>query len=96
MIFDLLTTPLGPRGQGQKIAAVCPIHVSNSQTKFGLIWEKLYFWTPTPQYPHPTTPGAWPRQLNENPVWYIFISSICEKANKVWFKTFEIDFVIEI
>ena len=38
MIFDLLTPPQGPRGQGQKQFDVArPIHVSNSHTKFGWI-----------------------------------------------------------
>ena len=38
MIFDLLAPPQGPRGRGQKKCAVAhPIHVSNSQTKFGRI-----------------------------------------------------------
>ena len=36
MIFDLLAPPQGPRGRGQKKCAVKhPIHVSNSDTKFG-------------------------------------------------------------
>ena len=31
---------LGPQGQGQKKNAVaCPIHVSNSHTKFGWMWS---------------------------------------------------------
>ena len=38
MIFDLLASPQGPRGRGQKKCAVAhPIHVSNSHTKFGWI-----------------------------------------------------------
>ena len=38
MIFDLLTSPLGPMGRGPKIIAVAhPIHVSNLHTKFGWI-----------------------------------------------------------
>ena len=35
MIFDLLASPQGPRGRGQKICAIAhPIYVSNSHTKF--------------------------------------------------------------
>ena len=34
MIFDLLASPQGPRGRGKKSAVACPIHVSNSHTKF--------------------------------------------------------------
>ena len=38
MIFDLLTPPEGPRGRGKKkFDVACPIHVSNSHTKFGWI-----------------------------------------------------------
>ena len=38
MIFDILTPPQGPRWLGQKkFAVACPIHVSNSITKFGWI-----------------------------------------------------------
>ena len=38
MIFDLLIPPQGPKGQGQnKCAVACPIHVSNTHTKFGWI-----------------------------------------------------------
>ena len=38
MIFDLLAPPQGPRGRVKKNCAVAPpIHVSNSQTKFGWI-----------------------------------------------------------
>ena len=35
MIFNPLIPSLGPRLQGQKCAVASPIHVSNSQTKFG-------------------------------------------------------------
>ena len=37
MIFELLAPPQGPRGGAKKCAAVRPIHVSNSHTKFGWI-----------------------------------------------------------
>ena len=38
MIFDLLTLPQDPRGQGQKKFDVArPIYVGNSHTKFGYI-----------------------------------------------------------
>ena len=35
MIFDLLAPPQGPRPK--KCAVACPIHVSNSHTKFGWV-----------------------------------------------------------
>ena len=37
MIFELLAPPQGPGGGAKKCAAVRPIHVSNSHTKFGWI-----------------------------------------------------------
>ena len=37
MIFELLAPPQGPRGRAKKCAAVRPIHMSNSHTKFGWI-----------------------------------------------------------
>ena len=37
-VFDLLTTPQGPKGRGQNKCAVArQIHVSNLHTKFGVI-----------------------------------------------------------
>ena len=84
------------RGNPKNYAVACAINVSNSHTKSGWIWEKS-FWTPQPPtVPTSPTPGAWPRQRNENPVWYVLYLSIVRRHTKFGLKIFEIDFVIEI
>ena len=47
-------------------------------------------------FPPSPTPGAWPRQPNENPVWYVLYLSFVSRHTKFGLKIFEIDFVIEI
>ena len=99
MIFDPFCPTQGPWGQGPKKCTVKhAIHVSDSHIKFGWISEQLNFGPPTPQYSPPIcpTPGAWPRRVNENPVWYVIYLSFVRRHTKIGLKIFEIDFVIEI
>ena len=84
-------------GEPKNCAVACAIHVSNSHTKSGWIWEKKFLDPPTPSMVPPSpTPGAWPRRRNENPVWYVLYLSIVRRHTKFGLKIFEIDFVIEI
>ena len=91
MTFHLLVPPQGPKNCGIEHA----IHafVSNSQTKFGWISEKMNFLTPTP-----STPKSHPCGMYQATKWksrlICYISFICEKALKIGLKTFEIDFII--
>ena len=41
---------------------------------------------PTPHGTPKSHPSAWSRWEDENPIWYVLISFICEKIHKVWFK----------
>ena len=87
MIFDLLAPPQGPRGGDQNNCAVaCAIDVSNSHTKSGWILEKTNFDHSTPN----GTPMYDPLGMTQATEWesrlICFISFICEKTHKVWFK----------
>ena len=87
MIFDLLAPPQGPRGRGPKNGAVeYAIHVSNSHTKSGWFSGKNFF---DPTTPH-GTPKSHPWGMTQAAKWksrlICFISFICEKTHKVWFK----------
>ena len=95
MIFDLFAPSQGPSGRGTKKLCRCMcIHVSNLHTKSGWISEKNY--SPTPH----GTPKSHPWRMTQATKWkshlICFLSFLCEKTHKVWFKIFEIDFVIEI
>ena len=84
-----------PRGRGPKYCAVaCAIDVSNSHTKSGWISKKKIWTTQPPTVPPSPTPGAWPRRLNKNPVWYVLFLSFVRRLTKFGLKIFEIDFVI--
>ena len=85
-----------PKAPGVGDPKNCAIHVSNSHTKSGWIWEKKFLDPKPPTVPPSPTPGAWPRQQNENPVWYVLYLSILRRHTKFGLKIFEIDFVIEI
>ena len=83
-------------GDSKNCAGAYAIHVSNSHDKSGWISEKSLL---TPQPPHVTPkshPWAWPRRLNENPVWYVIYVSFVRRYTKIDLKIFEIDFVIQI
>ena len=87
--------PKAPGGRDQKNCDfACAIHVSNSHTKSGWIWREKKFGPPTA--PPTPTPGAWPRRLNGNPVWYVLYLSFVRRHTKFGLKILEIDFVIEI
>ena len=86
MIFDL---PRAPGGGDQKNCAVaCAIDVSYSHTRSGWITEKNFFLTTQPT-PH-GTPKSDPWGMTQAREWksrlICFISFICEKTHKVWFK----------
>ena len=79
----------GPQGVGTKknCAVACAIDVSYSHTKSGWISEKNIFLTTRPPHGTPksdlwgmTQATKWKSHL------ICFISFICEKTHKVWFK----------
>ena len=76
-----MAPPQGPRERGAKMCLCMCIHVSSSNTKFDWIVEKFNFWPPVP-------PGAWPRRPTETPFLICFISFICDKTHRVWFKKY--------
>ena len=81
--------PKAPGGRDPKnCAGACAIHVSNSHTKSGWISKKNFFDPPAPP-PH-STPKSHPRAMTQAAEWkshlICFISFICEKIHKVWFK----------
>ena len=58
------------------------------------VWKKFFFdplGTPSAPNSHP-----WPREQNENPVWYVLYLSFVRTHTMFGIKIFEIDFVIEI
>ena len=86
MIFDLLDPPQGPRGWGPNNCAVaCAIDVSYSHTNSGWISNKKL----DHSTPH-GTPKSDPWGMTQAREWksrlICFISFICEKTHKVWFK----------
>ena len=79
--------PKAPGGRDPKnCAGACAIHVSNSNTKSGWIAEKNFFWPPSP----PRYAQVPPLGMTQAAKWksrlICFISFICEKIYKVWFK----------
>ena len=79
--------PKAPGGRDPKnCAGACAIHVSNSNTKSGWISEKIFFWPPSP----PRYAQVPPLGMTQAAKWksrlICFISFICEKIYKVWFK----------
>ena len=75
--------PKAPGGRDPKnCAGACAIHVSNSHTKSG--------WISAPPPPPHGTPKSHPRAMTQAAEWkshlICFISFICEKIHKVWFK----------
>ena len=83
LIFD--PSPM-PQGAGtQKSAGACAIHVSNSHTKFGWISGKKN-WPPTPPLYPKSHSWAWPRRLNENPVWNVIYLSFVRRYTKFGFQ----------
>ena len=73
----------GPQGVGTKknCAVACAIDVSYPHTKSGWISEYFFFTTQPPTVPSsPTQAREWKSHL------ICFISFICEKTHKVWFK----------
>ena len=99
MIFDLLTLPQGyqfdPRLK--MLLAFCSArHPRRLDMPHDNVWKKngLTHWAPP--VPLSPTPGAWPRQQNKNPVWYVLYLSIVRTNTKFGIKIFEIDIVTEI
>ena len=90
MIFDLLAPPQGPRGWGSKKLCCCMCHWCKLLTH--QIWlnfgTKFFFDHSTPP-PH-GTPKSDPWGMTQATEWksclICFISFICEKTHKVWFK----------
>ena len=83
--------PKAPGGRDPKnCAGACAIHVSNSHTKSGWISKKKKFWPPPPPPPPHGTPKSHLRAMTQAAEWkshpICFISFICEKIHKVWFK----------
>ena len=60
------------------------------------VWKKVFLVPWAPPAPQSPTPGAWPREQNENPVWYNLYLSFVRTHTKFGIKIFKIDFVIEI
>ena len=90
--IKFLTPPQGPGGRDPKnCAGACAIHVSNSHTKSGWISEKIFFDPNPPRYPPPPPPPQVPPLgMIQGHKWksrlICYISFICEKIHKVWFK----------
>ena len=58
--------------------------------------EIKWFLTPPQVWaPQSPTPGAWPRQQNENPFWYVLYLSFVRTHTKFGIKIFEIGFEIK-
>ena len=73
-------------GDPKNCAGACAIHVSNSHTKSGWISEKKFFNPPpTPHGTPKSHPGLDPGIRMKMKC---YISLICEKIHKVWFKSF--------
>ena len=100
MIFDLLAPPKGHRGGwGPKQMCRCMWHSCKWLThQFWLNFKKIYILTPNPLRSPKVPPlgHEWPRQPNENPVWYVLYLSFVSRHTKFGLKIFEIDFIIEI
>ena len=60
------------------------------------VWKKNILAPWAPPAPQSPTPGAWPREQKEIPVWYVLYLSFVRTHTKFGIKIFEIDFVIEI
>ena len=99
MIFDLLTSPQGHQfdpSMKMLLSFCSACHPRRFDMPHDHVWKKNFFdpWaSPVPQSPNP---GAWPRQQNKNPVWYVLYLSFVRTHTKFGIKIFEIDFVIEI
>ena len=79
--------PKAPGGGDPKnCASACAIHVSNSHTKTGWISEINIFWPPNP----PRYPQVPPLGMTQAAEWksrlICYISFICKKIHKFWFK----------
>ena len=85
--FNFWPLPKAPGGGDPKnCASACAIHVSNSQTKSGWILEKKKIWPPNP----PRYPKVPPLGMTQAAEWksslICYISFVCKKIHKVWFK----------
>ena len=99
MIFDLwphlkvTSLTLGWKFYLHSVLLVIPVDLIYHMTLF----EKKFFLAPwAPPAPQSPTPGAWPREQNENPVWYVLYLSFVRTHTKFGIKIFEIDFAIEM
>ena len=90
MIFDLLPHPkvtsltLGWKFYLHFVLLVIPVDLIYHMTMF----EKNMLTPWAPPAPQSTTPGAWPRGHNENPVWYVLYLSYV-RTHKVCKKIFD-------
>ena len=75
------------RGDPKNCAGACAIHISNSHTKSGWILGKKILTPPTPHGTPKSHPWAWPRRLNENPVWYVIYLSFLRRCTKFGLKS---------
>ena len=99
MIFDLLTSPQGHQFDPRMkiLLAFCSArHPRRFDIPHDHVWKKKLFDPLGTPRASKSTPGAWPRPQNENPVWYVLFLSFLRAHTKFGIKIFEIDFVIEI
>ena len=95
MIFDLLAPPQGPRGWGSKKLCRCMCHWCKLLThQIWLNFGSIFFGPLNPPPPPHThthgTPKSDPWGMSRATNWksrlICFISFICEKTHKVWFR----------
>ena len=97
MIFDLLPHPkvtsltLGWKFYLLSLLLVIPVDLIYHMTMFE---KQMTPWAPP--VPLSPTPGAWPRDQNENSVWYVLYLSFVRTDTQFGIKIFEIDIIIEI
>ena len=99
MIFDLLTSPQGHQLDPRMkiLLALCSArHPNRFNMPHDHVWKKIFLTPWAPPAPLSPTPGAWPRQQNKNPVWYVLYLSFVGTHTKFGIKILEIDFFIEI
>ena len=99
MIFDLLTSPQGHQFDPRMkiLLAFCSArHPRRFDMLHDHVWKKNCLTPWVPPVPKSSTPGAWPRRQNKNPVWYVLYLSFVRTHTKFGIKIFEIDMVTKI
>ena len=94
--IKFLTSPQSPRGWGTQ--EIVPVHVPFMAVthQIWLNFGEKKILPPNPPW-YPQVPPLGMTQATDGKSRLIcYISFICEKIHKVWFKNLEIDFVIEI